>query len=98
MSLPDRLILDTSVLINYLRQNPGGPALEFVSEIYLPAMVLAELQVGWLRVSGSPERQMRRFDELASLMFFLPIVRKTVAHYIEIRRELELANAIIPEN
>jgi predicted nucleic acid-binding protein len=48
MSLPNRLIVDTSVLIDYLRGRPGFPALETVSEIYLPAMVLAELQVGWL--------------------------------------------------
>ena len=52
MSLPDRLIVDTSVLIDYLRGRPQRPALESVSEIYLPAMVLAELQIGWLRALG----------------------------------------------
>jgi predicted nucleic acid-binding protein len=54
VSLPDRLIVDTSVLIDYLRGRPGYPALESVSEIYLPVMVLAELQIGWLRTHGSP--------------------------------------------
>jgi len=69
-----------------------------VSEIYLPAMVLAELQIGWLRAHGSPHRQMRRFEDFLSIMFFLPILRSTVSFYIEIRRNLELVNAIIPEN
>src|SRR5712691_4809427 len=98
MSLPDRLIVDTSVLINYLRGRPGRPTLESVSEIYLPAMVLAELQIGWLRAHGSPHRQIRRFEDLLSIMFFLPILRSTVSFYIEVRHNLELVNAIIPEN
>jgi tRNA(fMet)-specific endonuclease VapC len=98
MSLPNRLIVDTSVLIDYLRGRPGFPALETVSEIYLPAMVLAELQVGWLRTHGSPYRQIRRFEDLVSIMIFLPILRSTVSLYVEVRRNLELVNAIIPEN
>jgi tRNA(fMet)-specific endonuclease VapC len=98
MSLPNRLIVDTSVLINYLRGRPGFPALDSVSEIYLPAMVLAELQVGWLHAHGSPHKQMRRFEDLLSIMLFLPILRSTVSFYIEVRRSLELVNAIIPEN
>jgi len=98
MSLPNRLIVDTSVLIDYLRGRPGFPALESVSEIYLPAMVLAEVQIGWLRAHGPPHRQMRRFEDLLSIMFFLPILRATVSFYIEVRRDLELVNAIIPEN
>src|SRR5437879_2783540 len=97
MSLPDRLIVDTSVLINYLRGRPRL-ALESVSEIYLPAMVLAELQIGWVRAHGSPHRQIRRFEDLVSIMFFLPILRSTVSFYVEVRRNLELVNAIIPEN
>ena len=88
----------TSVLIDYLRGRPGRPPLESVSELYLPAMVLAELQVGWLRTHGSPHRQLRRFEDLVSIMFFLPIQRSTVSLYIEIRRSLEDVNAIIPEN
>src|ERR1700730_7941965 len=68
----------TSVLIDYLRGRPGFPPLESVSELYLPAMVLAELQVGWLRTHGSPHRQLRRFEDLVSIMFFLPIQRSTV--------------------
>ena len=98
MSLPDRLIVDTGVLIDYLRGRPGYPALESVSEIYLQAMVLAELQIGWLRAHGSPHRQIWRFEDLVSTMFFLPILRSTVSFYIEVRRNLELVNAIIPEN
>jgi tRNA(fMet)-specific endonuclease VapC len=98
MSLPNRLIVDTSVLINYLRGRPGFPALESVGEIYLPAMVLAELQIGWHRAHGSPHRQIRRFEDLVSIMFFLPILRRTVSLYVEVRRGLELTNAIIPEN
>src|SRR6266850_7999660 len=98
MSLPNRLIVDTSVLIDYLRGRPGFPALESVSEIYLPAMVLAELQIGWLRAHGFPHRQIRRFEDLVSIMFFLPILRSTVSFYIEVRRNLELVNSIIPEN
>jgi tRNA(fMet)-specific endonuclease VapC len=31
-------------------------------------------------------------------MFFLPILRSTVSLYIEVRRNLELVSAIIPEN
>jgi len=96
--LPDRLIVDTSVLINYLRGRPGLAALESVSEIYLPAMVLAELQIGWLRAHGFPHRQLQRFEDLVSIMFFLPILRSTVSFYIEVRRDLELVNSIIPEN
>src|SRR6266487_2703411 len=97
MILPNRLV-DTSVLINYLRGRPGFPALESVTEIYLPAMVLAELQIGWLRAHGFPQRQIQRFEDLVSIMFFLPILRSTVSFYIEIRRNLELVHSIIPEN
>ena len=79
MSLPNRLIVDTSVLINYLRGRPGLVALESVTEIYLPAMVLAELQIGWLRAHGPPHKQIRRFEDLVSIMFFLPILRSTVS-------------------
>jgi len=98
VSLPGRLIVDTSVLINYLRGRPGLAVLESVSEIYLPAMVLAELQIGWLRAHDFPHRQMQRFEDLVSIMFFLPILRSTVSFYIEVRRSLELVHAIIPEN
>ena len=68
------------------------------SEIYLLAMVLAELQIGWLRAHGFPHRQIQRFEDLVSVMFFLPILRSTVYLYIEVRRNLELVNSIIPEN
>jgi tRNA(fMet)-specific endonuclease VapC len=98
MSLPNRLVVDTSVLINYLRGKPGLAALESVGEIYLPAMVLAELQIGWIRTHGSAYKQIQRFEDLVSIMFFLPILRSTVSLYIEVRRSLELVNAIIPEN
>ncbi|HXB70680.1 MAG TPA: PIN domain-containing protein [Candidatus Acidoferrales bacterium] len=98
LNLPDKLIIDTSVLIDYLRGKPNLRALTSVSEIYLPAMVLAELRVGWLRAHGTPQRQMQRFEDLAAIMFFLPILRSTVSFYIEVRQRLELVNAIIPEN
>jgi tRNA(fMet)-specific endonuclease VapC len=98
MNLPDRIILDTSILINYLRRKPGFEILRTVRELYLPAMVLAEIQVGWMRLAVPPEAQKQRFEDLASAMFFLPIQRNTVALYIEIRRHLESLNAIIPEN
>lgn len=61
MSLPSRLIVDTSVLIDYLRGRPGFKALALVDEISLPAMVLAELQIGWARAHTPPHRQMQRF-------------------------------------
>jgi predicted nucleic acid-binding protein len=61
-------------------------------------MVLAELHIGWLRSHGAPFRQIQRFEALAPAMLFLPILRSTVSIYIEIRRKLELANALIPEN
>jgi len=98
MNLPDKLIIDTSVLIDYLRGKPGLRALTSVSEIHLPAMVLAELRVGWLRTHGTPQRQMQRFEDLAAIMFFVPILRSTVSLYIEVRQRLEMMNAIIPEN
>ena len=98
MNLPDRLIVDTSVLIDYLRRRPGFLTLEFVGGVYLPAMVLAELHIGWLRSHSAPYRQIQRFEALAPAMLFLPILRSTVSIYIEIRRNLELENAIIPEN
>lgn len=98
MALPNKLIADTSIWVDYLRGKPEVLALADVEEIYLPAMVLAEIQVGWLHAHGLPHRQMRRFDELRSVLFFLPIAGPTIAHYIEIRRQLEIANSIIPEN
>lgn len=61
-------------------------------------MVLAEVQIGWLRSHGDPHRQIRRFRDLLSSTVFLPILIPTVSIYIEIRRNLELINAIIPDN
>jgi len=61
-------------------------------------MVLAELQIGWLRSHTEPYRQIQRFGGFAPAMLFLPILRSTVSVYIEIRRELERVNVIIPEN
>jgi len=60
--------------------------------------VLAELQIGWLRAHGRSERQIGRFDELRSILTFLPVTQATVSRYVQIRWGLEFANAIIPEN
>ena len=98
MDLPIRLIVDTSILINYLRDRLHTVALKSVEEVYLPAIVLAEVQTGWLRSHGDPHRQIRRFRDILSSTVFLPIVIPTVECYVEIRRSLELNRAIIPDN
>lgn len=87
-------LLDTSVCVELLRGREADVPLPPVSECRISVVTAAELEVGVLR-SSRPAVQRQAVAALLSLFEVLPWDLDTVAHYGEIRVDLEKRGVVI---
>jgi tRNA(fMet)-specific endonuclease VapC len=92
------VLLDTSVVVDYLRQDPGlHRKLDQVDDVYLPLVVLGELLFGAYKSNQSAKAlaQVQAFYD--GCIVLLPD-EKTADLYGQIKAELSAAGRKIPEN
>ena len=97
MTEPESVLLDTSVVIAYLRGNPSLEERLRRCVTYVSVAVIGELYFGAYK-SASPARNLASVREFLQICPALPIAETTAERFGAIRAELELAGSRIPEN
>jgi tRNA(fMet)-specific endonuclease VapC len=92
------VLLDTSVVVDYLRRDPGlRQKVDQVDDVYLPLVALGELLYG-VHKSNQPARALAQVQEFQRGCIVLLPDEKTADIYGQIKAELSTAGRKIPEN
>lgn len=93
-----KLILDTSVVVEHLRNNESVTETFLASEeLFLPWVVLGELHHGASK-SENPAKKLAALDSFMKSVFMLWPTEDTCAAYGSVRTELQKQGTPIPEN
>jgi tRNA(fMet)-specific endonuclease VapC len=92
------VLLDTSIVVNYLRQNPTlHREIDKVDDVYLPLVALGELLYG-VHKSNNPAKALAQVQDFCRGCIILLPDEKTADVYGQIKAELSAAGKQIPEN
>jgi tRNA(fMet)-specific endonuclease VapC len=92
------LLLDTSIVVDYLRRDPDlHQKIDGVDDVYLPLVVLGELFYG-VHKSNQPAKALAQVEEFCRGCIVLLPDEKTADMYGRIKAELSAAGRKIPEN
>ncbi|HEV1284955.1 MAG TPA: type II toxin-antitoxin system VapC family toxin [Bryobacteraceae bacterium] len=92
------VLLDTSIVVDYLRLDPGlHQKIEEVDDVYLPLVVLGELLNG-AHKSNQPAKALAQVKTFYDGCIVLLPDEKTADLYGQIKAELSAAGRKIPEN
>jgi len=92
------VLLDTSIVVDYLRQDAGlHERIDQVDDVYLPLVVLGELLYG-VHKSNQPAKALVQVQEFHRGCIVLLPDEKTADLYGEIKAELSALGRKIPEN
>ena len=92
------VLLDTSVVIDYFRQDPGlHLKIDQADDVYLPLVALGELLYG-VHKSNRPAKALATLQEFCRGCIILLPDEKTADLYGQIKAELSAAGRRIPEN
>jgi tRNA(fMet)-specific endonuclease VapC len=98
MSATGSVVLDTSVVVDYLRQDPGlHRKIDQVDDVYLPLVVLGELLYG-VHKSSQTSKALAQVQEFCRGCIVLLPDEKTADWYGQIKSELSATGRKIPEN
>lgn len=98
MSLPGKVLLDTSVVIEHFKGNlTVTAALEATDYLFLPCIALGELYYGALR-SHAFEKHSQQINLFLQAVTLVSIDKDSAFHYAHIRAALAQAGKPIPEN
>ena len=98
MSAIGSVLLDTSVIVDYLRRDPSlHQRIDQVDDVYLPLVVLGELLYG-VHKSKQPAKALAQVQEFCHGCIILLPDEKTADFYGHIKTELSAAGRKIPEN
>ncbi|MDA3938239.1 MAG: type II toxin-antitoxin system VapC family toxin [Spirochaetia bacterium] len=90
-------VLDTNILI-YFFKGMGSVSDKLLSctpkEIYIPAIVLYELEVG-IGKSQSPDKRIKQLEDLTSVITILPFTKEAAKYSANIRVLLEKKGKLI---
>ena len=90
-------VLDTNILIYFFKGlgHVGDKLLSIApKEIYIPAIVLYELEVG-IGKSQFPDKRIKQFEDLTSVITVLPFTAKEAKYSANIRVQLETNGMLI---
>ncbi len=90
-------VLDTNTLIYFFKGmgHVGDKLLSIApKEIYIPAIVLYELEVG-IGKSQPPDKRIKQLKDLTSVITVLPFTEKTAKYSADIRVQLEKNGMLI---
>lgn len=92
------VLVDTSIVIDYLRQDPGlHEKIDQVDDVYLTLVVLGELLYGAYR-SNHKEKTLEQVREFFDGCVLILPDESTAEFYAQIKAELAAAGKAIPEN
>jgi tRNA(fMet)-specific endonuclease VapC len=92
------VLLDTSVVVDYFRQDPRlHQKIEQIEDAYLPLIVLGELFYGVYK-SKQRDKALAQVQEFSRGCIVLFPVESTAELYAQIKAELAVAGKMIPEN
>jgi tRNA(fMet)-specific endonuclease VapC len=95
---PGDCLLDTSVVVDHLRNAPGAAArLQAIPSLYLSTIALGELYLGALR-SARPSHNRSQVDQFADLCIVLACDEATAQSYAAVKLALQQQGTPIPEN
>jgi tRNA(fMet)-specific endonuclease VapC len=98
MSAIGSVLVDTSIVVDYFRRDPGlHQKFDQVDDLYLPLVVLGELLYG-VHKSNQPEKALAKVQEFFRGCILLLPDEKTSDLYGQIKAELSAAGRKIPEN
>lgn len=93
-----RYLLDTNIVIAvFANDERVGQALNEASELYVPVVVLGELDYG-ARKSSKVQQNLSRIQEFADTATVLGISKATAHRYGQVKDRLRIQGTPIPEN
>ena len=98
MNATGSVLLDTSVVVDYFRQDPAlHEKIDQAGDVYLPLVVLGELLYG-AHKSSRKEKMLAQVREFSRGCILLLPDETTAELYGQIKAELATAGKTIPEN
>src|SRR5205807_2009021 len=98
MTTHGSVLLDTSIVINYFRQDPDlQKKIDGVQDVYLPLVVLGELRYGANKSTQRAKMHAQVKTFLKGCILLLPN-ETTAGLYGEIKAELSIVGKPIPQN
>jgi tRNA(fMet)-specific endonuclease VapC len=95
--MPGKLLLDAGTVIALFGGNNSARKLVADSDLFVPSVVLGELQYG-ARRTAQVVTNLARIDELAGSVPVLACSATTARYYAQIKESLRSKGRLIPEN